>query len=133
MDLQLAHGGWCPKGRKAEDGKIPDRYELSELDGADYTARTRQNVLDSDGTLLLILGELQGGSLLTWRLCQQTSQPVLIVRLQHPGPDSRVLQWLASHHIRTLNVAGPRASKSPSAYGSAHAYLLRILGQSARS
>jgi hypothetical protein len=130
IDLGLAHGGWCPKGRKAEDGRIPDRYQLSELDGADYTARTRQNVLDSDGTLLLLLGELQGGSLLTWRCCQLSSQPVLIVRLQRPGPDAKVLLWLESHHIQTLNVAGPRASKSPAAYRSAHAYLLRILSKS---
>lgn len=133
IDLGLAHGGWCPKGRKAEDGRIPDRYQLSELEGADYTARTRQNVIDSDGTLLLLLGELQGGSLLTWRCCLQSSRPILIVRLQRPGPDARVQHWLASHHIQTLNVAGPRASKSPAAYPSAHAYLLRILGDSSHS
>jgi Circularly permutated YpsA SLOG family len=24
----LKHGGWCPKGRRAEDGRIPSRYEL---------------------------------------------------------------------------------------------------------
>jgi hypothetical protein len=133
IDLGLAHGGWCPKGRRAEDGTIPDRYQLSELEGADYTARTRQNVLDSDGTLLLLLGELQGGSLLTWRCCQLSSQPVLIVRLLRPGPDAKVQQWLESHHIHTLNVAGPRASKFPAAYRSAHAYLLRILGKSPHS
>ena len=26
----IPHGGWCPKGRKAEDGPIDPRYELTE-------------------------------------------------------------------------------------------------------
>ena len=30
----LMHGGWCPKGRRAEDGRIPDRYELKETQSA---------------------------------------------------------------------------------------------------
>src|SRR4051812_33030942 len=34
LDVALEHGidcgGWCPQGRKAEDGPIPDRYPLRE-------------------------------------------------------------------------------------------------------
>ena len=26
LALGLAVGGWCPKDRRAEDGRIPDRY-----------------------------------------------------------------------------------------------------------
>jgi len=30
LELGLARGGWCPKGRKAEDGRIPPQYPLKE-------------------------------------------------------------------------------------------------------
>ena len=28
LELGIPCGGWCPKGRKAEDGPIPERYPL---------------------------------------------------------------------------------------------------------
>lgn len=58
----LPHGGWCPKGRIAEDGRIDSRYTLRETDSEGYRQRTRQNVVDSDGTLILNTGELSDGS-----------------------------------------------------------------------
>ena len=50
LKASISCGGWGPKGRKAEDGPIPERYPLQELPGADYLHRTRRNVVDSDGT-----------------------------------------------------------------------------------
>ena len=31
INLCIPHGGWIPKGRKAEDGSLSDKYELQEL------------------------------------------------------------------------------------------------------
>ena len=53
IELEIPHGGWCPQGRTAEDGRISDRYELRETDSPDYPVRTERNVLDSDATLNL--------------------------------------------------------------------------------
>jgi hypothetical protein len=72
-------GGWCPAGRKAEDGAIPRRYPVAELPSADYAARTRRNVLDSDGSLILHFGELTGGTLNTLRLCESLGKPFLLI------------------------------------------------------
>jgi predicted Rossmann-fold nucleotide-binding protein len=127
LELGLRHGGWCPRGRVAEDGVIPSHYDLQELDLADYAERTRRNVQDSDATLILLQGELQGGTLLTWRHCQRLQRPVLIVRLHRPGPDERVREWLVNNRVEMLNVAGPRASKQPKVYEAARTYLIRIL------
>ncbi len=48
LDFAIAHGipqgGWCPKGRKAEDGPIPDRYQLKETPSDNYAQRTEWNV-----------------------------------------------------------------------------------------
>src|SRR5690606_4861542 len=49
-------GGWCPRGRRAEDGPIPARYPLAETASSDYAERTRRNVLDADATLVLTWG-----------------------------------------------------------------------------
>ena len=49
----LLHGGWCPNGRRAEDGPIAACYELEELESTQYADRTKRNVLDSDATLVL--------------------------------------------------------------------------------
>ena len=60
IESGLEHGGWCPRGRKAEDGPIPARYRLAETESANYRARTVRNVV-SDATLILNMGELAGG------------------------------------------------------------------------
>jgi len=132
IELGIPHRGWCPKGRKAEDGIIPIRYRLTETSGTDYAERTRRNAEDSDATLILVQSNasdhpLRGGTLLTWSCCQQLSRPVLLVRLQRPGPDKRLHDWLDEHRVKILNVAGPRASKAPGLYLAAKAYLLRVL------
>ena len=75
MSLGIPCGGWCPKGRKAEDGRIPDRYPLRETDSASYRKRTILNVADSDGTLILAVGELRGGTLATKRAASELRKP----------------------------------------------------------
>ena len=75
ISLGIPHGGWCPRGRLAEDGRIPDRYQLRETDSPDYPSRTEQNVLDSDATLILYRGRIAGGTEFTLRLAQQHGRP----------------------------------------------------------
>ena len=107
------HGGWCPDSRLAEDGQIPERYNLTELAGAGYRARTKANVRDSDATLIISLEPvLTGGSRLTAAFAQTLGKPCLHV---HPTADwqSALLKWFASNLIATLNVAGPRVSNAP--------------------
>jgi len=65
LSLNIPCGGWCPKGRKSEDGPIPERYPLQETDSASYPVRTEMNVRDSDGTLILTWGRPTGETALT--------------------------------------------------------------------
>jgi hypothetical protein len=107
--LGIEHGGWCPRGRLSEDGTIPSRYQLIEMNSADYPVRTEQNVIDSDATLILYEGKLKGGTLLTRRICQRLDKPYLCLRIDHKSP-ADVRQWLLQTRPGTLNVAGPRES-----------------------
>lgn len=124
--LGLDHGGWCPQGRLAEDGTVPSCYELSETDSADYRVRTEKNVIDSDGTLILYDGRLQGGTLLTQRLCRKHCKPHRLVQLER-STVGEVREWLSGSALAVLNVAGPRESSSPGIGARALAFLLRVL------
>jgi hypothetical protein len=121
LDVALACGlrlgGWVPKGRLAEDGRIPDRYTgLREAGSADPAVRTRLNVRDSDATLIMSHGALFGGSRLTYREAVRIGRPVLHVDLDAISRDQAVAAvraWLDRVRPGVLNVAGPRASNDP--------------------
>lgn len=110
---QIEHGGWCPRGRLAEDGPIPEFYRLEETESSEYRVRTERNVVDSDGTLLLYRFRLSGGTLLTHRFAKQHQRPVCRVRLDRSNPWLPVMEWLQDNDIQVLNVAGPRESSNP--------------------
>lgn len=121
------HGGWLPQGRLAEDGAVPPIYQLSEVDGS-YRKRTKRNVEDSDGTLILNLGELADGSLFTLQCAQKLGKPLLVIQLDDTGLEAsarNMVEWLDAHGINKLNVAGPRESKRPGMYAAALAFLKR--------
>ena len=124
----IPHGGWCPEGRLAEDGAIPSCYQLVELPGGGYRQRTKTNVRDSDGTLIISIGAgLSGGSLATAKFGEQLCKPWLHV---HPQMDwKKVLPlWLKQYNVHVLNVAGPRASKEPAVVTFTQTVLDEVLG-----
>ena len=118
ISLGIIHGGWCPQGRLAEDGVLDDKYQLVEIEHGSYRQRTRRNVLDSDGTLILNMGDLDGGTLATYQFAQQLNKPIYVVQVDDDvqGEIAVVMHWLQVNNIATLNVAGPRESKRPNVY-----------------
>ena len=127
LALAIPCGGWCPKGRLAEDGPIADRYPLQETTTIDYAVRTEWNVRDSDATLIINRGELEGGTRLTVELARRHQRPCLVVDPDRPSAIEDINTWLDDHDIRVLNVAGPRASKDPEIYGQARGVVERLL------
>ncbi|MBI5155352.1 putative molybdenum carrier protein [Candidatus Poribacteria bacterium] len=101
-------GGWCPAGRRAEDGVIPDRFPLREAPSTQYDQRTEWNVRDSDGTLILARGEMGTGTILTAQLAARLHRPLLVVDLDWPDGPGEAAAWIMAHQVRILNVAGPR-------------------------
>lgn len=124
--LQVPHGGWCPRGRLAEDGPIASLYRLRETAESDYAVRTERNVIDSSGTLILHYQELSGGTKLTAQLAARYRRPKLVVDLAEPGPPERVLEWLVAQQVAVLNVAGPRESSVRGIGRLAEEYLLQV-------
>jgi hypothetical protein len=115
----IAHGGWCPKGRRSEDGVIDQRYRLVETPSDDYSQRTEWNVRDSDATAVFsIWKKLRGGSLLTVELAYQYNKPVihLCQEDEQTNHAQKLRSFIEKFGISVLNVAGPRASDEPGVY-----------------
>jgi Circularly permutated YpsA SLOG family len=81
ISFGIDHGGWIPKGRRTEAGKLPDKYMLKEMPTSSYPKRTEQNVIDSDGTLIISHGRLSVGSRLTNELANKHNRPCLHIDL----------------------------------------------------
>jgi len=135
----VPHGGWCPKGRLAEDGPIADCYELQEMEDVDYPARTRANVAAADLTLILSNGPLTGGSLLTQQFAEELGKPCVHIDLNENfqpletvfaegyGGQENCACLCNRLEKMVLNVAGPRASGDPRIYDAVYEQMLRLL------
>ena len=129
MKVGIPTGGYCPKGRKAEDGCIPELYLLEELESAEYTVRTEKNVMESDATLILNKHQLTEGTKATFNYTLKHSKPCLIVQLEPEQimDPTHVVQWIHRQQIQIINIAGPRESKFPTGiYNQALVYLEQI-------
>lgn len=113
----LAHSGWCPCGRQAEDGPLPERYELRETPSRKYAQRTEWNVRDSDATVVFsIAANPQGGTRLTLAIAERLGKPVLHLSRAGSTAESAAAAlsvFLTKHSVTILNIAGPRASQEP--------------------
>ena len=123
----LEHGGWCPKGRRAEDGRIAECYHLDETPRVGYQKRTAWTVRDSDGTLILVRRRLQGGSRYTRQCALLQKRPFLVASLDDEQAIASVRLWIEEHSIETLNIAGPRASSAPGIYADTRRFLEALL------
>lgn len=126
----VTHGGWCPCGRKAEDGAIPDSFKLAETYSPTYAVRTRWKVRDSDGTVIIsATNQINGGSKLTRESAETQGKPWLHLDASLGMAESarRLRRFIEENQIATLNVAGPRASDEPDTGPFVQAVLSRAL------
>jgi Circularly permutated YpsA SLOG family len=126
LKSKIPIGGWCPKGRKAENGRIPEVFPLKETNSEDYEVRTALNVRDSDGTLVLVKGVPMGGTLLTIKIAEQLNKPCFIFNLKDKNVD-QLIAWIRKNKISTLNIAGPRESQEPGIYESSLNFVQELL------
>jgi len=111
------HGGWCPKGRNAEDGIIGGQYQLVETPSANYLQRTEWNVRDSDATVIFTLSsQLSGGSKRTAEFAEKHRKPWIHLAQRSSSYESPALmlqRFVEENGVHVLNVAGTRGSKEP--------------------
>jgi len=136
IEFGLAHGGWCPRGRRAEDAPIDERYQLAETPSRRYAQRTEWNVRDSDATVVFtVLPAATGGTALTLAMARRLGKPCLHLSSETASaigqdPAEELLNFLAIHHVSRLNIAGPRASQEPLVAAFVHEVLVAALDRS---
>jgi len=139
----ITHGGWCPRGRMAEDGILPDHYLLtcpldanSDINEPDiYSERTKLNIRDSDGTLIFLssfplLAGINNGTRLTITEAERSNKPHHIVDLSKNQSVQIISDWIEIHHISVLNIAGPRESQCPGIYQHVYRFLEKLFSES---
>ena len=130
IELGIPHGGWVPKGRKTERGALPAKYRLKEMPTGSYPKRTEQNVIDSEGTLIISHGALKEGSEYTRRMAVKHGKPWIHVDANKQSIEAAVEMirtWISGKDIERLNVAGPPASKDPKIYTATKRILKAVL------
>jgi len=129
IEMGIPHGGWCPRGRKAEDGVIPEIYQLRETVGSSYLARTEKNVKVSDGTVIFTMRGLNGGSARTADFARRHRRPWIHFELGVTALDDvvgKLIAFLDENNIRRLNVAGSRAESEPEIYEPVRELIIRL-------
>ena len=130
LKFGIPHGGWVPKGRKSEDGPLPEIYRLQEMPTKSYEARTEQNVIESDGTVIIARGKLTGGSDYTRKMTLKHKKQLLGIDLNlisHFDGASLAASWIKLQRVQVLNVAGPRASEDQQIYSDVVIILEKVL------
>ncbi len=115
IELDIPHGGWCPRGRLAEDGPIAKKFKLKETASRQYYVRTELNVKETNGTLILFREKMSSGTALTQKYANQQGKPCLCLDLKKESAAdlaARIRAWLIDKKIQILNIAGPRASSA---------------------
>ncbi|MFC2152429.1 putative molybdenum carrier protein [Bacteroidota bacterium] len=128
LDLHFECGGHCPKGRKSEMGIIPFRYPVVEIESEEYIDRTRKNIIESDGTLVIKdQNDFGEGTLEAIGLCEQFSKPYIIIETDTTiNAGYKFRKWIVENHIKVLNVAGNRQSESPDIRGKTYILLIKL-------
>jgi len=117
--LDIPHGGWIQKGRRAQRLKLPEKYQLDEMPTASFKKRIEKNVMGSDGTLIISHGELTGASDYSQKMTDKHNCPSLHIDLNKIPAFIAALKmnaWVVENNIEILNVAGPKTSEDPNIY-----------------
>lgn len=123
-------GGWCPEGRLSEDGVIPEKYPVKELPNSGYRQRTKRNVIDSDGTVIIYFGYPTGGTEQTIAFCIKERKPYVLIdaeELNIERASLKIKKFIDQKSISVMNVAGPRAGGESRAYGYAKNVIMSVL------
>ena len=129
IERDCPHGGFCPNGRIAEDGIIPEKYGLKEATSSDYDARTLLNVIHSDATLILSTLPLTEVTALTAKYAQKERKALFVLSPGFSQGDLLPIHsFLANRDDCILNVAGPRLSQWSNAPAFAQDALGKIFG-----
>ena len=115
--LKISCGGTAPQGYWTEEGEdldLKEIYGLKQSEEFGYIDRTKRNVIDSDGTLIISSHE-SSGTELTKRMCLYLGKPTFHIQIKQMtynySRSKELYDWIVGNNISILNVAGHRESR----------------------
>lgn len=134
MGFDIEIGGFCPRGRKSEDGPIPTKYPLIETKSPSYVVRTKRNAESADASLVFVDGGMSGGSLMTVEYLRELGRPHRVMSLLDCSGElariitaARIREWLIKHEFEVINVAGSRETKCPGVQDRVREFMIEVL------
>ena len=146
LESGFPYGGLIPKGRRAEDGIVPEKFDqMEEAPNKNYIFRTEWNVVHSDATLIISpydydhpngRSSLSGGTLKTYHFAKKHGKPCMVLHnMSSPCCDinstlcwlKRMKEALSLKDGVVLNVAGPRESRLNGVQAIARKYVGELL------
>lgn len=112
----ITTGGCAPRGYKTEKGcqeQALRGFGLVAHPSEKYELRTKENIKNSDATLIISTLQDSVGTQLTIQLCEQTSKPYLLINPDTKETVSQILDFIEHETPLVLNVAGNRETRSP--------------------
>ena len=121
IKCDFPHGGWIQKGRKTQTGVLSEKYHLIEMSVSGYKEKIEQNVMASDGTVIISHGDLSGGADYSRKMAIKHNRPCLHIDLSQTemaASSAEIYTWITENNIEILNVTGSRASEDGDVYKS---------------
>ena len=119
--LNIPHAGWCYQGRKIDGGILDKQYNVKEIDNPSYFQRLENNIVDSEGTVVLSYGQLVMGSKAARDISGKYNKPYLNVDLSKQALNhaiASIRSWMAKNEVTTVYFTGTKtgAGLSPNVY-----------------
>ena len=110
IKLGMSHGGWAARGMRNEDGGINKKYGLAEVDAMGFKNAMEENVIQSDGTLLITRGikSVEGRYAVETALRHQR-QFLHTDLSQHSAfeASSLISSWVSMNRVLVVFITGP--------------------------
>jgi hypothetical protein len=119
IKCNFPHGGWIQNGCKTQNGILPEKYHLMEMSVSGYKERIEQNVIKSDGTVIISRGVLSGGAGYSAKMARKHNRPYLHIDLSNTTvsiSSAEINTWIIENAIEILNVTGSRTSEDGDVY-----------------
>ena len=119
IKLGIAHGGWAGRGMRNEDGAIGNRYGLEEVMAMGYKRAMEENVLHSDGTLLISRGTKSVEGQFAVETALRHQRQFLHADLSQNSAfetSSLISSWVSMNHVLAVYVTGPTAHQDDRIY-----------------
>ncbi len=122
IELGFPYGGMVPKGRLAEDGRVPERFgKVTVAPRKDYLYSAEWNVTHSDATLVITREPVDmryrldvGSSVTQWtvKFCIDHGKPHILLTRRNVAAAMDWMRGIGRQDI-VLNIAGSSESESP--------------------